>query len=379
MLEFTKANCECGRSLATIPNHWERIQVYDLPKLALEVWKYQRERKYCPCGCLHEASLPESVNRGVQYGSRIKDIVNYLHHYQEIPLQRCAELVKDCFDHTLIEASIMNNSQKRYDILEKPEQAILTGLREALMVYGDETGMFVTQKQHHVHVRSNDELTYYHVNSSRGKETHKAIGLLASYTGYMVHDCYRSYFSYKGTHVLCHSHLVRELLAVYEQTQQTWARDLAQHLLDTNQERHDSFLTKDQQGDRMQTYKDLVLEGLLLNPKQARAPDDTKRGKVKQTKAHNLAHRLLIYADAVTAFIRDPTVPFTNNQAERDLRMVKLKQKISGGFRTLLGAQHFCRIRGYISTLRKNQMHVLEALTHAFQHTVLLPDGILGE
>lgn len=376
VLKLDETRCECGRNLAKLPSHWERVQVYDLPKLALEVWEYQRERKRCECGCLHEASLPEGVNRGVQYGSRIKGLLNYLHHYQEIPLHRCAELVNDCFGQSLSETSILNSSHKLYEILEQPEKDILTALKEVPVVYGDETGVFVTQKNHHVHVRSNEKLTHYHVDSSRGKQAHQAIGLLESYTGYIVHDCYSSYFSYKGKHVVCHSHIVRELLAVYEQTQQTWALTLAQHLLDTNKERRDHSLTKDQQADRMQTYKDLVLEGLMLNPKRARAPDDTKRGKVKQTKAHNLVHRLLIYADAATAFIRDPIVPFTNNQAERDLRMVKLKQKISGGFRTLVGAQHFCRIRGYISTLRKNHMHVLDALTHAFQHKVLLPDWI---
>jgi len=371
--------CECGESLGEYQSSWERIQVYDLPKIELLVWEYLRERKRCKCGCIHEASLPKGVNRGVQYGSRVKGLLNYLHHYQELPLGRCAELMKDCFGQSISEQTIVSAGQKLYGLLEDPEQRILKTLAEAAVVHSDETGLFVEQKKYNVHVRSNEYLTYYHVNKSQGIQAHKAIGLLESYTGYMVHDCYKSYFKHDGKHVLCHSHIIRELLSVWEQTEQRWALDLAQHLRDTNIERQKQDLSFQQKIKHMQRYRDLVLEGSVLNPKKPRPPDNKNRGRVKQSKAHNLLLRLLKYADAATLFIRDPVVPFTNNQAERDLRMVKLKEKISGGFRTFLGAQIFCRVRGYISTLRKNTINVLEALTKAFQHNVILPQGIYPE
>ena len=367
-LKLEKTHCNCGQDLKALESYWERIQVYELPEMALEVWEYQRERKCCGCGSLHEAVLPEGVNRGVQYGSRIKGLANYLHHYQQLPLGRSVELMKDCFGHSMSEASILACSEKLYGLLEETEQNILEELRSSPTVYSDETTLFVEQAKQNVHVRSNERLTYYHLNTSRGITAHKAIGLLENYAGNMVHDCYQSYFKHEGKHVICHSHTTRELTSVWEQTNQTWALDLAQHLLDCNWERQQQPLTPIEQADYIQTYKDLVQQGITLNPKQARPPDDKKRGKVKQSKAHNLAQRLLKHEDAATLFIRDMDVSFTNNQAERDLRMIKLKQKISGGFRTILGAEIFCRIRGYISTVRKQGLNVLHALTKAFQH-----------
>jgi len=376
VVKLERDRCNCGQELKVFCSTWERIQVYDLPEIALQVWEYQRERKRCTCGCLHEAVLPAGINRGVQYGSRVKGLLNYLHQYQEIPLGRCAEFMKDCFGQSISEHSIVSAGRKLYGLLEDAEQRILEILAEAAVVHSDETGLFVEQKNYNVHVRSNEHLTYYHVNKSQGINAHKAIGLLESYDGYMVHDCYKSYFKHEGKHVLCHSHIIRELLSVWEETDQQWAFDLAHHLRDTNIERQKQDLSSQQQIRHMQRYRNLVLQGTVLNPKKSRPPDNKNRGRVKQSKAYNLLQRLFNFADAATLFIRDPVVPFSNNQAERDLRMVKLKEKISGGFRTFLGAQIFCRVRGYISTLRKNGINVLDALTKAFQHNVLLPEFI---
>lgn len=371
-LKLTKTQCSCGQALQELESYWERIQMYDLPEMALQVWEYQRERKCCGCGSLHEAALPEGVNRGVQYGSRIKGLANYLHHYQQLPLGRSVELMRDCFGHSMSEASILACSEKLYGLLEESEQRILEELRSSPTVYSDETTLFVEQVKQNVHVRSNEHLTYYHLNSSRGITAHKAIGLLENYAGNMMHDCYQSYFKHEGKHIICHSHTTRELSSVWEQTNQGWALELAQHLIDCNWERQQQPLTSIEQAGYIQTYKDLVAEGIALNPKQERPPDNKKRGKFKQSKAHNLAQRLLKREDAATLFIRDIDVPFTNNQAERDLRMIKLKQKISGGFRTVLGAEIFCRIRGFISTIRKHGLNVLESLTKAFQNNLCL-------
>jgi len=372
-LKLAEDQCSCSQDLKELKSHWDRTQVYDLPEIRMHVWEYQRERKCCSCGNIHEAALPAGVNIGVQYGSRIKGLANYLHHYQQIPLGRSVELMKDCFGHSMSEATILSCSRKLYDLLEESEKNILEGLRCSTTVHSDETTLFVEQSKHNVHVRSDEHLTYYHLNKSRGITAHKAIGLLENYSGYMMHDCYQSYFKHEGKHVICHSHTARELVSVWEQTNQTWALDLAQHLLDCNWERQQQPLNSVEQAEYIQIYKDLVAQGIELNPKQARPPDNKKRGKFKQSKAHNLAQRLLKYEDAATLFIRDMDVPFTNNQAERDLRMVKLKQKISGGFRTTLGAEIFCRIRGFISTIRKQGFNVLEALTLAFQNNASIP------
>ena len=372
-INLKEEECSCGQELKEIGSHWERAQVYDIPAIELQVWEYQRERKRCNCGKLHEARLPEGVSSGVQYGSRIKGFLSYLNQYQLLPLGRSVELIEDCFGQSISEASLLSYTKELYNILEEPEEEIVEALRRSKTIHSDETTLFVEQSKYNVHVRSNDLLSYYHLNKSRGIKAHNAIALLENYAGNMVHDCYQSYFKHEGKHVLCHSHTVRDLTSVWEQSNQQWAVDLAQHLLDCNWERQQQAFNSVEQAEHIQTYKDLVAQGIALNPKKARSPDDTKRGKVKQSKAYNLAHRLLKHENAATLFIRDTDIPFTNNQGERDLRMVKLKQKISGGFRKVSGAEIFCRIRGYISTIRKHGLNILETLTKAFQNNVCIP------
>lgn len=367
------AVCGCGQDLAELASCWELVQVYDLPKLKLEVTAYKRERKRCRCGEVFEASLPEGVNRGVQYGGRVKGLLSYLHQYQLLPLKRCVELMGDVFGEAMCEKSLLNAEQGLYEALEGCEESILEGLRVAKHVHSDETGVFVEQNNHWLHVCSNEHLTYYHLNRSRGLKAHEAIGILGHCAGHMVHDCFHSYFKHQGSHVLCHSHTLRELLAVWEETAQDWALALAHHLLDAQHERQSQALSLERQTEHVKIYQDLLAQGLRLNPETLRPPANRHRGKVKQSKAHNLVQRLLRYQDAALSFIRDPSLPFTNNQAERDLRMVKVKQKISGGFRTYHGARIFCRIRGYISTLRKQGINILDALTSAFQLKLVFP------
>ena len=372
-VKLAEKQCSCGQELEELESQWEHAQVYDLPEIVLQVWEYQREKKRCSCGKLHEARLPEGVNSGVQYGSRVKGFLSYLNQYQLLPLGRSVELMQDCFGQSISEASLLSYTKELYSILEEPEQQIVEALRRSKTIHSDETTLFVEQSKYNVHVRSNELLSYYHLNKSRGIKAHKAIALLENYAGNMVHDCYQSYFKHEGKHILCHSHTVRDLTSVWEQSNQQWAVDLAQHLLDCNWERQQQPFNSVEQAEYIQSYRDLVAQGIALNPEKARSPDDPKRGKVKQSKAHNLAHRLLKHENAATLFIRDIDVPFTNNQGERDLRMVKLKQKISGGFRKVSGAEIFCRIRGYISTIRKHGLNILETLTKAFQNNVCTP------
>ena len=369
--------CGCGQSLKPLASSWERVQVHDLPALKLEITEYRRERKRCGCGRLFEASLPTGVTRGVQYGGRVKGLLTYLHHYQLIPLQRCTELLRDCFGETMCEQSLLRAEQSLFERLEAAEQKIIEALRCADAVHADETGLFVNRKRQWLHVRSNEQFTYYHLDASRGLSAHKQIGILDTCQGCMVHDCFHSYFHHAGSHVLCHAHTVRELTAVWEETAQAWALELAQHLLDAHAERQGN-LSKVRQAELIATYHTLLNQGLKLNPEVPRPEGKLKRGRVKQSKAHNLVKRLLEHTDAALRFIRDASVPFSNNQAERDLRMAKLKQKISGGFRTEHGARIFCRIRGYISTLRKQGVNILESLNAAFESSVVTPWASIG-
>lgn len=365
--------CDCGLKLSNQVSHHERVQVYELPELALKVTEYQRERKRCACGVLHEADLPLGIERGVQYGARVKGLLSYLQHYQQLPYKRCCEVFEDCFGQAISERTLSRYQERLYEQLDEAEQEIKTGLAKAKVIHSDETGIFVEARNHWLHVRSNDRLTFYHIDKSRGTKAHKEIGLLRKHQGYLLHDCYSSYFKHEGKHVICHAHTTRELLALHEQDpKQLWAYELAQHLVAVQHQRFNSSLSCDEQIKQQISYRNLLLEGLMQNPATP-SKQKSKRGRPKNSVAHNLVMRLLNHADAATQFIRNPSVPFTNNQAERDLRMVKLKQKISAGFRTTQGARFYARIRAYISTARKQNQAILKTLTQVFQHNVWLP------
>lgn len=373
ILKLAAAICACGCDLSSQVSHHERIQVYDLPDLSLEITEYQRERKRCACGVLHEADLPLGLERGVQYGARVKGLLSYLHHYQQLPYKRCCEVFEDCFGQAISERTLSRYQERLYEQLDEAEEEIKTGLAKAKVIHSDETGIFVEARNHWLHVRSNDRLTFYHINKSRGTKAHKEIGLLSKHQGYLLHDCYSSYFKHEGKHVICHAHTTRELLSLWEQDkQQNWAHALAQHLVLVQHQRLGKELSDDEQVKYQKTYRNLVLEGLIQNPANS-SKQTLKRGRRKNSTAHNLIMRLLKHADAATRFIRDPSVPFTNNQAERDLRMAKLKQKISGGFRTMQGARFYARIRAYISTARKQNKPMLQTLTRVFQLNVWIP------
>lgn len=365
--------CACGQDLAGLVGHYERIQVYDLPELHLKVREYKRERKRCSCGHLHEAVLPAGVVRGVQYGSRVKGLLSYLHQYQQLPMKRCCEVLADCFGQAISQKSLGRFQEQLYHRLGPAEAHIKAQLQQAEVLHSDETGMFIASENHWLHVRSNDRLSYYHIDKSRGIKAHHKMGLLAEHQGYLVHDCYSSYFKHQAKHVICHAHSIRELLALHEQDQtQVWAYNLAKHLVAVQHQRLETPLSPTEQVAQQRTYRNLLLEGLLLNPASP-PPDKPRKGKRKNSLAHNLIMRLLTHADAATRFMRDTSVPFTNNQAERDLRMAKLKQKISGGFRTTQGARAYARIRAYISTARKQAQPILKTLTQVFDHNVWLP------
>jgi transposase len=372
-LPLKASHCGCGQDLTGLQSHHERIQVYDLPKLRLEVTEYRRERKRCACGILHEAALPAGVVRGVQYGSRVKGLLSYLHHYQQLPMKRCCEVLADCFGQAVSQKSLGRFQDQLYQRLAPAEQHIKAHLQQAEVLHSDETGMFISGENHWLHVRSNDRLTFYHIDKSRGIKAHHKMGLLAEHQGYLVHDCYSSYFKHTGKHVLCHAHTLRELLALHEQDQkQVWAYHLAKHLVHVQHQRLETPLSPTEQVAYQSTYRNLLLEGLVQNPANP-PPEKPRKGKRKNSHPHNLIMRLLTHADAATRFMRDASVPFSNNQAERDLRMAKLKQKISGGFRTPWGARCYARIRGYISTARKQAQPILDILTQVFEHNVWLP------
>jgi len=348
----------------------EKRQVFDLPEVRLEVTEHQGEVKTCPCcGEKVKARFPEGVDHAVQYGTRIKAQAVYLNTYQLLPLARIGELFADFYGHAPSAALILGALQQTQRQIQPALDAIEALLLQSNVVHNDETGMRVEGKLRWLHVTSTDRLTAYTMHQKRGQEAIREIGILPRFKGVSVHDGWASYFQFDCDHALCNAHHLRELRFIEEQYQQRWAGDMAQLLRDAKQEvaacpEGQTALAPERIACYHQQYEALLKQGFKANlPPET--PPPKKRGRKKQSPPKNLLDRLQKYQQETLAFIADFRVPFDNNLAERDVRMMKVKQKVSGTFRTQQGAEMFCDLRAYISTARKQGQSVICALHHA--------------
>ena len=372
----------CGASLENVEVLNLRCsQVHELPPIKLVVHEHQAEEKCCPkCGVLNQGKLPAFVNSLVQYGPGLKGLMVYLMEGQLLPSERARELLKEVIGCEISEATLYNTRLRCYEELAAVEAYIKSGIQVAPVVHFDETGLRVKSKLMWLHVACNGWLTAYFIDLKRGQLAMDAIDILPNFEGVSVHDGLASYGKYDSTHALCNAHHLRELRFVVERYEQDWASDMMTLLVEikTNiaiaQAAEETSLTPTQIADFERRYREIIEAGLIANPFLPIDPDlPTRKGRRKQTPPKNLLDRLQLHQSAVLLFMYDWRVPFDNNQAERDLRMMKLKQKISGTFRSMEGAQQFCRIRGYISTLRKQGIQVLDALRLVLMETPLFP------
>lgn len=366
--------CGCGADLASQESvEVRRRQVFEIPPLRLRVTEHQAEVKRCyECGVLSRAAFPDEVSQPTQYGSKLKGLAQYLMHYQLLPLARTQELFNDLFAHNLSQGTLVKASERCYEGLAEVEAGIRQALQGAAVVCVDETGYTVQGQRQWLHVSCTPELTFYANHSKRGRAALDAIDLLPRFEGVAVHDAYASYQHYPCQHALCNAHLLRELSFLVERHQQSWAKELAE-LLVTVKAAGDKVnsLSPSAQADFAARYAAIIAAGLAAQPPPEKSPAG-KRGRRKQSQAKNLLDRLASRQDEVLRFMYNPKVPFDNNLAERALRMMKVQQKISGCFRGE-GARYFCRIRGYISTLRKQGFNVLEGLESVFRGQPFMP------
>lgn len=371
----------CGRSLSRVePAGHERRQVFELPPMAVEVTEHRAEVRLCPaCGCENRAAFPEEVTQPVQYGPHLKAAAVYLNSYQLIPYERTGEVFSDLFGCEISEGTLVNWTSAASETLGPVENETKRQLTRSPVVSFDETGIRVDGKTAWLHVSSTERLTHYGAHPRRGSEATKAIGILPELGGTAVHDFFSSYLSYSCSHALCCAHILRELTFLAEENGEKWAVKMKKLLGDANdavneRKAHGFKRLKGSQAKRFENrYERILAEGFAANPLPDIRGQPKRRGRKKKTKTRNLLERLRDYRCEVLKFMRDFSVPFDNNLAERDLRMAKVKQKISGTFRSWDGAHDFCRIRGYISTARKNQVPVIQALTDAFERKPFVP------
>jgi transposase len=365
--------CECGYCLDQEPvRQYDCRQVFDLPTIKLEVTEHQVEVKDCPqCGKTNSADFPAGISNIVQYGSGVKSLAVYLMNYQFIPYRRTVDILSDIFGQRIGEGTLYHaNAECATNLTDICDQ-IKNGVKQSSVGHFDETGLYVAGKRWWLHVASTKELTYYDYHEKRGSEALNAIDILPNFTGTAVHDGYCSYTDYLCQHALCNAHHLRELTFLAEQYNLQWANKMITHLLKIKKAVDQAQTIGKTALDNIdilrfeRRYLRILKEGFAVDipPKPT-----NKRGRPKQSKAKNLLDRLSNFRKQTLAFMYDFSIPFDNNLAERDLRMMKVQQKISGCFRSISGAKTFCQIRSFISSVRKQGHNVLDAIKSVFSH-----------
>ena len=340
-------------------------QVFDLPEPKLEVIEHRLGEVEC-CGQAQSGSYPAHVNSSVQYGPGVRAMVTKLSVDHKMPLEQISTLFSDLYGYNLNSATVETALDLGYDLSAPLEAVVKAALEAASVGHFDETGLRVAGKLHWMHTAGNADYTYLFIHARRGKNALLSEqSVLKDFRGYAIHDSLSAYFSFSGAqHGLCNAHILRELQALIEANSR-WAKEMHALLLELHSELSGVALTGEAAETVRQRYRQILHDADEEEPLPQKKEG---KGRPKNTAGRNLLRRLSQHEDAVLAFAFVEGVPFTNNLAERDLRPAKVKQKVSGGFRTVQGANVYARLQAVISTCRKQGRNVFALLRDLFAY-----------
>jgi len=376
--------CECGCCLSGIEGKIQIRQVFELPKITVNVTEFRTHEVICPiCKKVHKTEFPETITQPVQYGDNLQALMVYLSNYQLIPLARTTELIGALTGHKISQGTIVNATKNLFDKLEKVEDTIKEQLKKVEVLHTDESGMRSQGKINWIHTASTECLTHFAIHEKRGKQAAIDIGILPEFEGTMIHDHWKPYYFFTDcTHAECNAHHIRNLKGIYETFSHEWAQDMMSLLVKIK--RQIDFLKQSGHNKMPENtikthelnYKEILAKGKKECLQKSSEVLSKKTGKPVKTNAQRLLEKLEAYDIETLSFMYDFNIPFDNNLAERDIRMVKLRQKISGSFRGDNGGDWFCRIRSYASTCRKNGQDVMESLVNAIKGEPFIPETV---
>jgi transposase len=369
IITHRSAQCKCcGKNISAIGSlRYERRQVYDIPPLQVKIEEYRSEIVCCPhCNTENRGSFPEEVKQPVQYGPNLKQLGVYLTHYQLLPYERSAQLIEDLTGHRLSVGTLVNINESCSAQLSDCIEEVKDALQREPVIHSDETGFYFAGKRNWLHVAASKNYTCYYTHEKRGTDATKSMSVLPGYEGTLMHDYWKSYLDYECKHVFCHAHHLRDLTFCHEQEKSQWAGLMKALLLemkavvDNSKEQGQQNLEAAQEQTLIEKYEQLIQQGYCEHP--LREKEVGKRGVVKKSKTQNLLERFQRHKEEMVRFIKDFNIPFDNNIAEQAIRMMKVKQKVSGCFRSKSGAQCFAIIRSYIDTIRKQGYSIADAI-----------------
>ena len=346
---------KCGLDLTdTKVSSCIKKQVFDIPQPHFFVCEHQAEIKHCCCGEKVVGKFPTHINSPVLYGENIKSFVNYFQQQQLIPVNRVSSILSDVFGIKVAESSLIKMGNDFAKHLSSWFEQNRTQILEAPVKHLDETGFRVNGKTYWLQVLSSKEGTCYAVGEKRGD-------IFKPKHGVVVHDGFKPYQKLENVdHALCNAHHLRELKALIEIEKEPWAAAMKRLLLEV-------FVDRNHPIEWVKSHYDTIINFGLRYHESQKPLKTGARGRKKRRIGHNLLMRFQKFKDDVLRFYTNLDVPFTNNLAEQDIRMMKCKQKISGSFRTFQGARVFCTIRSFISTCRKCRLNIIDAIKHVSQ------------